>query len=132
MPGDRLALAVLVGREVELVGILQGGLEPADHVLRLVRHHVGGPEVVVDVDGETLRLEIADRPDRRLDDVVVAEEAADGARLGGRFDDHERGHRRQLKGNAARLSNTWCPTGTGYLPGERYRLRSAGWRVFGG
>ena len=76
VPGDGLALAVLIGREVELVGILQGGLEPADDVLRLVGHHVGGLEVVVDVDGEALRLEVADRTDRRLDDVVVAEEPA--------------------------------------------------------
>jgi hypothetical protein len=36
VPGDGLALAVFVGREVELVGVLQSGLEVLDHVLAAI------------------------------------------------------------------------------------------------
>ena len=52
VPGDRLALPVLVGGEQEFVGVLEQLLELAD-LLALVRvHHVQGLEVGVDVDAE--------------------------------------------------------------------------------
>jgi hypothetical protein len=102
VPGDGLALAVLVGGEIEAVGLLEGGLEPPDHLALGGRHHVGGAEPVIDVDGQALGLEVADGADRGLDDEVAAQEPGDGARLGGRLDDHERrGHRRQFDGRRA-------------------------------
>ena len=52
VPGDRLALAVLVGREVELVGALQQLLEVGHHRLLAVRDDVERLEAVVDVDAE--------------------------------------------------------------------------------
>ncbi len=107
VPGDRLALAVLVGREVELARLVEEGAELAHLVLFLAGDDVERLEVVLDVDPEPrprLRLvgrrdlggrarEVADVPDRRLDQVTATEEARDRFRLGGRFDDNERlGH----------------------------------------
>ena len=95
VPGDRLALAVLVRGEVELVGVLEQALELGDVALLVARHDVVGREVVLHVDGEpSPRLvldlgrgvgrvvrEVADVADRRLDDVPRAEVPADGAGL---------------------------------------------------
>ena len=104
VPGDGLALAVLIGGEVDLARVLQRRLELADVLLRSVGHDVDGLEVVVDVDPEPpdLRVghrlrgllrapgKIADVPVARLHrDAVATEEAFDGLRLGRRFDDHE-------------------------------------------
>ena len=53
VPGDRLALTVLVGREVQLVGILQQGLELGDLRLLVLGHDIDRREAVVDVDAES-------------------------------------------------------------------------------
>jgi hypothetical protein len=104
VPGDRLALAILVGREQDLVGLLDVLAEGGDHLLLLRADHVEGREVVLDVDAEPRpRLplvlggdvggplgEVADVPDARLYGELGPEEARDRARLGGRLDDHER------------------------------------------
>ncbi len=90
VPGDRLALAVLVGGEVQLVGLLERGPEVADHVL--AGDLVGGLEAVVDVDAEALLGQVGDVADGRLHDEVAPEEPGDGLRLGRRFDDDELGH----------------------------------------
>ena len=103
VPGDGLTLAVLVGCEEELGGVLEEALE-LGHVGALVPgHHVVGREVVVDVDAEpgprlaldlggdvggALR-EVADVPDRGLDDVAVPQVAGDRLRLGRRLDDDQ-------------------------------------------
>jgi len=109
VPGDRLALAVLIGGEVELVGVLEGALE-LGHLLLLVRvDDVVRLEVALDVDrelavGTLLHLrgqlgglrKVTNVPDARLDVELWPEIAADGARLRGRLDDHElagTGHR---------------------------------------
>ena len=103
VPGDRLALAVLIGGEVELVGVLEELLELGDVALLVARHDVVGLEVVVDVDREPApRLvldlgrgvrrvvgQVADVTDGRLDDIPAAEVAADHLRLLGRLDDDE-------------------------------------------
>ena len=52
VPGDGLALAVLVRGEVELVGVLEGPLELGDLLLLVGVDDVVGLEVVVDVDRE--------------------------------------------------------------------------------
>ena len=56
VPRDGLALAVLVGREVELARVLERGLELGDDVLLVVGDDVDGREVVVDVDPEAADL----------------------------------------------------------------------------
>ena len=53
VPGDGLALAVLVCRQVELVGVLEQRLELGDLLLLVGRDDVKGLEVVVDVDAES-------------------------------------------------------------------------------
>ena len=104
VPRDRLALAVLVRREVELVGRLEEPLEVRDDRLLGRRDHVERLEPVVHVDAEARPRfaldrrghfvgaagQVADVADRRLDDEVGPEHAADGARLGRRLDDDER------------------------------------------
>ena len=81
VPGDRLALAILVRREDELVGVLQRALQVGDDLLLSFGHDVLGGEVVVDVDREPGAREIADVADARLDVVARAEEARDGLSL---------------------------------------------------
>ena len=66
VPRDRLALAVLVGREVELARVLERGLELGDDVLLVVGDDVDGTEVVVDVDAEPAHLGLGDALRRLL------------------------------------------------------------------
>jgi hypothetical protein len=103
MPGDRLALTVLVRREQELVGAGEQLLQLA-HLLPLVRiDDVERLEVVLDVHAEPgpglllvlLRnvggalWKVADVADAGFDHEVLAEVARDGLRLCGRLDDDE-------------------------------------------
>jgi hypothetical protein len=88
VPGDRLALAVLVRGEIELVGVLSRALEVGHHRLLRGRDHVERLEPVVDVDAEAgpaLALvggrdlvgppgQVADVADGGLDDEVGAEQ----------------------------------------------------------
>jgi hypothetical protein len=93
VPGDGLALAILIGGEIDLVRFAEGGLEPLDHVPFGRGHDVRRLEVLLDVYREALGVQVSDRADGRLDDEVVAQEPGDGASLGRRLDDHERrGH----------------------------------------
>ena len=80
VPRDRLAFAVLVGREVQLARIGDRGLELLDHVLFLLGHDVDRLELVLDVDPQTTGVgalvllrhlagvtgQVADVPDARL------------------------------------------------------------------
>ena len=52
VPGDRLALAVLVGGQVKLVGVGEEALEGPNLVPFVVIDDVEGFEVVVDVDAQ--------------------------------------------------------------------------------
>ena len=97
VPGDGLPLAILVGCEIELVGLLHQSLQMAQMVALVAVDDVQRLEVVVDVDtdaGPGLALvgrgdlsgvarQITDVTDGGLDDVAVAEIARDGAGLGG-------------------------------------------------
>ena len=96
VPGDRLALAVLVSGEEELVGFLEQALELGHVRLLVARDDVDRLEVVVDVDPQAcprLALElrrdvrralrqVADVPDGGLHDEVRPEVPRDGAGLG--------------------------------------------------
>ncbi len=104
VPGDRLALAVLVSGQQELVGVLEGLLQRPD--LGGVGHDVERLEVVLGVDAQAAHLgvrdalrhlcrrrrqvpDVADRGEHR---VAVAQEALDPPRLGRRLHDHEGAH----------------------------------------
>jgi hypothetical protein len=88
VPGDSLALAVGVGRQVHFLGSGCRRLDVLDHVTLVVGHAVVRRKVVVHIDGK-LRLEqIAHVAHRRLDFEVAAQVMLDGAGLGRRLDDH--------------------------------------------
>jgi hypothetical protein len=89
VPGDRLALAVLIGREEQLVDALQRVAQLLDDRLLARMDHVGGLELVVDVDRQALRLQVTDVAHRRLHDEVAPEVARDRAGLGRRLDDDQ-------------------------------------------
>ena len=103
VPGDRLTLAVLIGGEVELVGVLEQALELGDVRLLVPGHDVVGLEAVVDVDrqppprlvldlGRGVRgalREVTDVADGGLDDIALAEVLADLASLRRGLDDHQ-------------------------------------------
>ena len=93
VPGDRLALAVEVGGEPDVVRALGGLLDRRDLLAAVLGDDVLGQEVVVDVDPELALArvlgQVADVAVRREDLVVPAEVAFDRPRLGGRFHDHE-------------------------------------------
>ena len=93
VPGDGLALAVLICREVDLAGVLHQLLEPADLLPAVGADDVERLEGVVDVDAEPrprlalvlgrdvggVARQVADVPDAGLDDVAAAEVAGDRA-----------------------------------------------------
>ena len=103
MPGDSLALAVTVGREVELVDTLEQTLELGDHSLLVGADHIERLEIVVDVDagarpllllvfGRHIRRalrQVADVAAGGLHDVARTQVAGDFSRLSGRLDDDE-------------------------------------------
>ena len=89
VPGDGLALAVGVGRQVDFARVRGRGLQVLDHVLLVVGHAVLGRKVVLDVDRELRAQQVAHVADRRAHVVVAAQEAADRARLRRRLDDDE-------------------------------------------
>jgi hypothetical protein len=97
VPGDRLALAVLICREEELVGVLQELLELGDLLLLVGVDDIERLEAMINIDSESgprLALEfrrdigrslgkIADVADAGLHDVPVAEITRDGLGLRG-------------------------------------------------
>ncbi len=102
VPGDRLALPVLIGGEEQLVGVLQQVLELLDLRLLVGVDHIDRLEVVFDVHTEAADLagvllrhlggavgKVTDVPDARFDYVAGAEVALDRLRLGRRLDDDE-------------------------------------------
>ena len=116
VPGDRLALAVEVGGEIDLVRALGGLLDVGDLLAPVVGDHVLRFEVVVDVDAELALArvfgQVADMAIGGKDAVVATEIALDGARLGRRFDDDEvLGHGRE------------CSTGSLPHPFQTSRIR---------
>ena len=105
VPGDGLALAVFIGGEQELVGVLEQALELGDLLPLVAVHDEQWLEVVVHVDAEPgPRLapvlgrdlgravrHVADVADAGLDHVALAEVPGDGAGLRRGLDDDQLG-----------------------------------------
>ena len=89
MPCDRLALAIRVGREIDVLLVLGGGLDPLDDLRLAGDHVVFGLEAILDVDAELALRQIDHMADRRSDLEVRPEVALDSFRLGWRFDDDQ-------------------------------------------
>ena len=93
VPRDRLALAILICREQDFVGGLQGALELGDGLRLAIVDHVVGVEVVVDIDrilavrlllvvrDLLLAREIANVPDGAEHLVAIAEVTLDRLHL---------------------------------------------------
>ena len=64
VPGDGFPLAILIGCEIQLVRIGQQRFQPADHIFLRRMHLIGGREVVIDIDRQTLGWQVADVPNR--------------------------------------------------------------------
>ena len=86
VPGDRLALPVGVGREVDAVRVLAGGLDLRDDFALVLRHLVPGAELAVGVHAKLVLREVPDVSHGCLDGVAAAKEAADSGRLRRRLD----------------------------------------------
>ena len=89
VPGNGLAFAVGVGRQVDLGGVLRQLLELLDHRPLLIGHAVLGREIVLHIHRELRAQQVAHVPDRGLDGVALAQETPHRAGLGRRFDDHQ-------------------------------------------
>ena len=89
MPRDRLAFAVGVAGEIDVVLALGGGLDLAEDLLFALDRDEIGREIVLDIDAELALGQIDDMADRGHDLVVATEIALDSFRLCGRFDDYE-------------------------------------------
>ena len=63
MPANGFPLAVLVGGQIELGGILQEGLELFDNVFAAQRQLIGGFEIVVHINGKTLGRKVGNMAD---------------------------------------------------------------------
>jgi hypothetical protein len=89
VPGDRLALAVRVGRQVHHVGLPGRRLELLDDLVLLARDHVLRREAMLHVYAELGLGQVAHVADRRAHVVLAAQEPGEGTRLRRGLDDHE-------------------------------------------
>ncbi len=89
VPGDRLALAVRVGGEDQLVGALDGAGDVVEALLRLGIDLPEHAEIGVGIDRAVLGRQVAHMAERGQNLVAPAEILIDRLRLGGRFNDYE-------------------------------------------
>src|SRR5208283_5391656 len=89
MPGDRLAFAVGVAGEIDVLLALGGALDLADYLLFALDYDVVGSETVLDIHTQLAFGQVHHMADRRHDLVIATEVTLDGFRLCGRFDDYE-------------------------------------------
>ena len=85
VPGDRLALAIGVGRQDELVGALDRLGDVVEPLLRLGIDLPDHAEIGVGIDRAVLGRQVADMAERGQHLVAAAEIFIDRFRLGGRF-----------------------------------------------
>ena len=104
MPGDRLALAVGVGREDDAVGALDCASDVAQPLGGLGVDLPAHGEIIVRIDRTVLGGEVADMAERGVDVVAFAQIFIDGFGLGRRFDDHDL-HTKQSPGDAGIWAN---------------------------
>ena len=132
VPGDRLAFAIGVGRQVDDVDGLRRLLDLGDDLALAADDHVLGREVVLDVDAHLRLRQIHDVADRRLHGEAGAEVLLDGLGLGRRLDDDQR---RLAAPPLRRLSARLLPASRGFrldgLPASR-RRRLLLWQGLGG
>ena len=109
VPADRLALAVRVGRQIEVVGALGRLGDGLDMFLVLLDQVVAHREAVFGVDRALLGHQVTDMAVGGEDGVVLAEVLVDRLGLGGRLDDHEvLGHGGELR-NATGMGASRAP-----------------------
>ena len=90
---DGLPLTVVVGREDQVLVLLQGPLQVGHVPLRVLGDLVLHRETLIGVDPELGAGQVPDVPIRSPDGIAVTQVLLDRLRLGGRFDDDERfGH----------------------------------------
>src|SRR5579883_3143484 len=89
MPGDRLAFAVVVGREVEIVGALHRPGDVLEPLLGLAIDLPGHREPLVRAHRAVLGREVPDMAVARQDREALAQILVDGFRLGRRLDDDD-------------------------------------------
>ena len=85
VPGDRLAFAVRVGGQNELVGVFDGARDIVEPLLRLGIDLPEHAEIMVRIDRAALGRQVADMAERGQDLIALAQIFIDCLRLGGRF-----------------------------------------------
>ena len=89
VPGDRLALAVRVGRQNHSVGLLDRAADVVEPLGGLGIDLPTHGEIVVRVDRAVLGRQIPHMAERGVDAIVLAQIFVDGLGLGGQLDDHD-------------------------------------------
>jgi len=89
MPADRLAFAVRVGSQIDVVGRTRGLGDRIDMLLVLLDGLVAHGETALGIDRALLRHQIAHMAVAGEDGEVLAEVFVDRLGLGGRFDDEQ-------------------------------------------
>ncbi len=125
MPRDRLAFAVGVAGEVDILLAFGGALDLADYLLFALNYDVVGSEIMLDIYTQLAFGQVHHVADRGHDLVVATEVTLDGFRLCRRFDDYEifchRFRRLRLPDPAAQVSRPCkMPDATGLTPCQTY------------
>ncbi len=89
MPGDRLALAVGVGREVDVGCALYRAAQLLDDVALAFDRQILGREIVLDVNAQRAFWKVAHVPDRRLHGESRRKKLLDRPRLRRRLHDDQ-------------------------------------------
>ena len=112
VPGDRLALAVRVGREVDGRGFAGGLLELPERLFLALQDLVRRFVAVAPIDAQPLLGQVPHVAIGREHTKVLAEELLERLRLGRRFDDDEGLARRRLHAMAPRRLRTFIVIAT--------------------
>ena len=89
MVADRFALAVRIGSDQDVLGILRLLLQVCEQFSLASHRYELRLVAVVHIDGQSLLGQIHHVTHRSLDDVIVTEELAEPLRLLGRLDDDQ-------------------------------------------
>ena len=107
MPGNGLALAIRIGCENDLVGILHGGGDIGEALGRLGVDLPEHGEIRLGIDGAILGRQVAHVPERGVDLVIGPEIFVDRLGLGRRLDD-DNVHENTLKFNGLVFEGGSC------------------------